>query len=708
MSADSAPSLLKRHLLMLVLIWTAACAAALVYFMHEEHERLQMVVLGQARAVFDRDLLFRRWSAGHQGVYVPVTAATQPDPFLSRLAEREVTTPSGRVLTLLSPDAIERQLLAAGESRDFKVRVVSPEPIRPENQPDDWERQGLAALARGQKEVSTFFGDNGSTRFRLLRPLTVEDACLGCHLVHGYQVGEIRGALSLSLPVQELLATNRLHIAKDASLYLVLWGVGLGGLFFGHRRLRCQLDRERTKGEELSRVESDLQHLTFHDPLTGLPNRLLFDDRLALAMAHANRVEKKLAVGVLGIDNFKKLKNTFGVHCGETLLLAVVERLAATLHSDDTLATLAEGRFLLLLPDQGGSEELMRVVQKVREALLEPIHFAGEEFFVTATLGVALFPDDSDDPRGLISCADAAFSGAKALGRNSFARFAVDYGRRALESMTLENRLRRALERGELELHYQPQVDGRNGRVTGAEALLRWRHPEQGLIAPDEFIQLAEESGLIFSIGAWALRVACRDGAAWYRQQNGTFVMAVNLSARQFQQPDLLDIIDAALAESGLPPAALVLEITEGTIVEDVARAIETLVELKQRGVRIAIDDFGTGYSSLNYLKNFPVDQVKIDKSFVDDIHKRDNNNVIITSIVSMAHKLNLELVAEGVETEAQRDFLLDHGCTNMQGFYYSRPVEPLRFSELINALATGDAELLRWWSEPGRTPLST
>ncbi|HAD03898.1 MAG TPA: hypothetical protein DCF93_04365, partial [Desulfuromonas sp.] len=237
-------------------------------------------------------------------------------------------------------------------------------------------------------------------------------------------------------------------------------------------------------------------------------------------------------------------------------------------------------------------------------------------------------------------------------------------------------------------------------------ALLRWRHPELGLIAPAEFIPLAEESGLIFTVGAWALHAACKDGAGWYRQQNSSFVMAVNLSARQFQQPDLLDIIDSALALSGLPPAALVLEITEGTIVEDVPRAIETLVELKQRGVRVAIDDFGTGYSSLNYLKNFPVDQVKIDKSFVDDIHKHGNNNVIIASIVSMAHKLNLELVAEGVETEAQRDFLLAHGCTKMQGFYYSRPVEPERFGELINALATGDAELMRWWCEPGRPML--
>ncbi|HBT83134.1 MAG: hypothetical protein A2091_06340 [Desulfuromonadales bacterium GWD2_61_12] len=703
---DSALPLLRRHLLLLVMVWTAACAAALLYFIHEESERLQQVVLGQARAVFDRDLLFRRWSAGHQGVYVPVSAATQPDPYLARLPERDVITPSGRVLTLLSPDAIERQLLATGASRDFKVRVVSPDPIRSENLPDAWEGQGLAALARGQEEVSTYFADKGQTHFRLLRPLTVEDSCLGCHGVHNYQVGQIRGALSLSLPVNALLAANRRHLASDAVGYVVLWGLGLGGLILGHRRLRRQLDRERSKSEELSRVEGDLRHLTFHDPLTGLPNRLLFDDRLNQAMIHATRVGEKLAVGVLGIDNFKKLKNTFGVHCGEELLKRVVQRLVATLRADDTLATLAEGRFLLLLLKQGDSDDLTRVVQKVREALREPILCVGEEFFVTATLGVALFPDDAVDPRGLISCADAAFSGAKVLGRNSYARFAADFSRRALETMTMENRLRRALERGELELHYQPQVDGRNGRVTGAEALLRWRHPELGLIAPAEFIPLAEESGLIFTVGAWALHAACKDGAGWYRQQNSSFVMAVNLSARQFQQPDLLDIIDSALALSGLPPAALVLEITEGTIVEDVPRAIETLVELKQRGVRVAIDDFGTGYSSLNYLKNFPVDQVKIDKSFVDDIHKHGNNNVIIASIVSMAHKLNLELVAEGVETEAQRDFLLAHGCTKMQGFYYSRPVEPERFGELINALATGDAELMRWWCEPGRPML--
>jgi len=512
--ADSALPLLKRHLLLLVLVWTAACAAALLYFISEENERQHQVILGQAQAVFERDLLFRRWSAGHQGVYVPVNGTTVPDPFLARLPERDVITPSGRLLTLLSPDAIERQLLTVGAGQDFQVRVVSPDPIRPENTPDAWERQGLASLTRGVQEVSTYSGVGDQKRFRLLRPLVVEDSCLGCHGVHGYEVGEIRGALSLSIPVDKFLATNRLHVVRDAVGYVVLWGLGLGGLLLGHRRLRLQLDREQAKGEELSRVESDLRQLTFHDPLTGLPNRLLFDDRLALAMAHAERVEGKLAVGVLGIDNFKKLKNTFGIHCGEELLKRVVQRLSETLRSDDTLATLAEGRFLLLLPDQGRSEDLTRVVQKIRESLSDPVGYAEEEFFVTATLGIALFPDDSVDPRGLISCADAAFSRAKALGRNSYARFTAEFSRLALDAMTMENRLRRALERGELELHYQPQVDGRSGRVTGAEALLRWRHPELGLISPADFIPLAEESGLIFSIGAWALQAACHDGAA--------------------------------------------------------------------------------------------------------------------------------------------------------------------------------------------------
>ncbi|HAD03694.1 MAG TPA: hypothetical protein DCF93_03290, partial [Desulfuromonas sp.] len=608
---DSALPLLRRHLLLLVMVWTAACAAALLYFIHEESERLQQVVLGQARAVFDRDLLFRRWSAGHQGVYVPVSAATQPDPYLARLPERDVITPSGRVLTLLSPDAIERQLLATGASRDFKVRVVSPDPIRSENLPDAWEGQGLAALARGQEEVSTYFADKGQTHFRLLRPLTVEDSCLGCHGVHNYQVGQIRGALSLSLPVNALLAANRRHLASDAVGYVVLWGLGLGGLILGHRRLRRQLDRERSKSEELSRVEGDLRHLTFHDPLTGLPNRLLFDDRLNQAMIHATRVGEKLAVGVLGIDNFKKLKNTFGVHCGEELLKRVVQRLVATLRADDTLATLAEGRFLLLLLKQGDSDDLTRVVQKVREALREPILCVGEEFFVTATLGVALFPDDAVDPRGLISCADAAFSGAKVLGRNSYARFAADFSRRALETMTMENRLRRALERGELELHYQPQVDGRNGRVTGAEALLRWRHPRHGLVPPDQFVLLAEHSGSIIPIGEWVLDQACRQLREWHDQGFGELHMAVNLSAVQLRHDGLPRLIDRLLRTYRLPAGSLELEVTETSLMEDIQVAARHLRSLRRCGARIAIDDFGTGYSSLSYLKSLPLDKIK-------------------------------------------------------------------------------------------------
>jgi diguanylate cyclase (GGDEF)-like protein len=600
-----------------------------------------------------------------------------------------------------------RQALDVNSNDAYRLRIVSLEPIRPENEPDPWERAALNAFNQGRDEVAGQVEVNGEAQMRLIRPLVVEKECLGCHRVHGYCEGERRGGMSISVPLKGVLAAHRYHLVEAGFGFLLIWGLGLGGMFIGQRRLLQQMAAAERGAEQLDEAEKNIHYLTFHDPLTGLPNRHLFGDRLQVALAQHARNDAKLAIGVLGIDQYKKLKNTFGYQIGEELLKGAVARISGVLRQADTLATMADGRFLLLLTALRRPEDVGTVAQKIREALAPPLLVDGREFFITATLGISLSPDDGIDGKTLISCADAAFSRAKALGRSSLSLYTPSLNQRALEQITLENNLRRALERNQLELFYQPQVDAREGRMSGAEALLRWRCPELGLIAPDEFIPLAEESGLIFAIGEWVLMTACRDAAAWKQTVAEPLTLSVNISVRQFQQSDLVATVDAALAASGLDPQCLVLEITEGTIVQDVERAVRVLNALKERRVRIAIDDFGTGYSALNYLKSFPIDQVKIDKSFVFDIHQRDNSNIIISAIITMAHRMDMDLVAEGVETEAQREYLLSQGCTTMQGYFYSRPVPKQQFLELITMLNAGDSEVLRWWAEPGREPLS-
>lgn len=435
---------------------------------------------------------------------------------------------------------------------------------------------------------------------------------------------------------------------------------------------------------ERTYAEEQIKHLAYHDALTGLPNRLLFKDRVTVALSHAQRDRMRLAVLFLDLDRFKVINDSLGHNVGDQLLQAVAARVQSCLRESDTVARLGGDEFTLLLPSLQKSDDAAPVAQKLLEAMRLPFSIEGREFYITTSIGISLYPEDGLDAEALIKNADTAMYQAKELGRDNYQLFNAFINAKALQRIALEHGLRRALSNNELAVHYQPIYDLRTGRITGMEALMRWTHPEIGAISPGVFIPLAEATGIMIPIGTWAMREAIMQAKAWHDAGFRDLNLAVNLSMCQLQQPDLLQRVKAILDESGLPPRLLELEITESSAMQSPEASIRTLYDLKKLGIRISLDDFGTGHSSLAYLKRFPIDTLKIDQSFVRDITSDPDTAAIVTAIIAMAHSLRLKVIAEGVEFTEQSNFLKRYSCDQMQGFLIKPPVSAAEFAELI------------------------
>jgi diguanylate cyclase (GGDEF)-like protein/PAS domain S-box-containing protein len=437
---------------------------------------------------------------------------------------------------------------------------------------------------------------------------------------------------------------------------------------------------------ERKRAEETIRHLAYHDAVTDLPNRTLFKDRLTQALAQARRKKRMLAVLFLDLDRFKIVNDTVGHGEGDKLLRRAADRLAGLVREGDTVARVGGDEFAILSSEISHVEDAAQVAERVLANLRRPWLLQGQEFLVTTSIGIAVYPGDGDDADSLLRSADTAMYRAKESGRDNCQLYTPAMNARIVERLALENDLRRGLERGEFVVYYQPQVNIRSGQVVGVEALVRWQHPERGLVLPAEFIPVAEETGLIVPLGEWVLRTACAQNKACQDAGLPPMRVAVNLSARQFQQRNLTDTVAQALEETGLAPDLLQLEITEGVAMQDVDFTITTLQGLREMGVQIAMDDFGTGYSSLGYLKRFPMDAVKIDRSFVRDLTVDPNDAAIATTVITMAHSLKLSVIAEGVETEEQLAFLDEQECDEMQGYLFSKPVPAAVLDETLRA----------------------
>jgi diguanylate cyclase (GGDEF)-like protein/PAS domain S-box-containing protein len=425
-------------------------------------------------------------------------------------------------------------------------------------------------------------------------------------------------------------------------------------------------------------------HLAHHDFLTDLPNRILLNDRIANSVAMARRHNKLRAVLFLDLDGFKHINDSLGHPIGDKLLQSVARRLVACVRGSDTVSRQGGDEFVVLLSEIEHAEDAARSAEKMLLALAAPHRVAERELQITGSIGISIYPDDGRDAEALIKCADTAMYHAKNKGRNNYQFFTEDMNLRAVERQFLECNLRRALDRHEFVLHYQPKINLETGAITGVEALIRWRHPERGLIPPALFVPIAEECGLIVSIGRWVLHEACRQAQAWIDAGLPPLSVAVNISAVEFQSKDFLEGVRAILEETRLNPCYIELELTESVLMQNAEFTAPALIALKAIGVRLAIDDFGTGYSSLSYLRRFPIDTLKIDQSFVREITARSFDDTIVSAIISMGKTLKQRVVAEGIETREQLAFLQREHCGEGQGYHFSRPVSAEEFVTLL------------------------
>ena len=436
--------------------------------------------------------------------------------------------------------------------------------------------------------------------------------------------------------------------------------------------------------EQRKRAEERIRHLAYHDALTGLPNRALLHDRLATALAQARRNSRMLALLYLDLDRFKQINDVEGHAVGDQVLQGVAERLKGIVRDADTVARVGGDEFTVLLPEISLAQDAVSVADRILQDLRQPVTVDQREFHATASMGIAFYPNDAEEADSLLRCADIAMYRAKEQGRDNYQFHTAAMSAQLAERLTVETDLRRALERKEFVVYYQPQVDISNQQIVGVEALVRWQHPSRGLVLPADFIPIAEDSGLIVPLGEWVLRTACAQARAWQESGLTPIRVAVNLSGRQFQQRDLPAMVDRALKDTFLEPGYLQLEVTESVVMHDMDFTVATLDKLKAMGIQIAIDDFGSGHSSLNYLKRLPIDHVKIDRSFVRDLPTDLSDVAIVGSVVAMTRELNLQVVAEGVETEEQLAFLKDRRCDVVQGFLFSRPMPPDVIEKMI------------------------
>ena len=426
---------------------------------------------------------------------------------------------------------------------------------------------------------------------------------------------------------------------------------------------------------ERKQTEARMRHLAVHDVLTSLPNRTLFLDRLRQALLSARRFQRGVTVLFVDLDRFKDINDHFGHDVGDLMIQEMGQRLSRIIRDSDTAARLGGDEFAIIQTDVQNIEDTIVLAQRIIDELCQPFDCRGIRLHSTASVGITLFPEDGENPEQLVKNADMAMYAAKAEGRNNYRFFLPSMHERVKERKTIEEDLRNALEHDQLELYYQPKIDCRTERVVGAEALVRWHHPDRGLIMPGEFISVAEECGLINRLGAWVLEKACKQTQIWRDTTLPGLRIAVNLSPAQFQDAELVSSVTRIVKDTAMPEGTLELEITESILMNNPEKAVSTLKELKALGVMIAIDDFGTGYSSLNYLKRFPVSSIKIDQSFVNDIHVDMDDKAIVDAVIGLGHSLNLEVVAEGVEEVEQLNYLREKGCDFIQGYLYSKPL---------------------------------
>lgn len=671
---------LTLQVFLAVSVWTLLLTGMLIWTLDNVNDEMMELARLEAVANFNKDQAFRAWATGHGGVYVPETERTVSSPYLANIPERDLVTPSGRRLTLMNPAYMLRQMMEDyDELYGVKGHITSLKPLNPHNRPDEWEAAALREFEKGVQEVFEITEIDGQPFLRLIRPMTTKTGCLKCHSHQGYKVGDVRGGVGVSVPLGKYLSVASERKRNLWAILVVVWIVGLGFVWLGASRSRQRI-------LERMDYEAHIWNQANFDSLTGLANRTLFMDRLDRALSYARRDHHLLALLYIDLDRFKDVNDTRGHAMGDELLQQVAQRLQQSVRDMDTVSRLGGDEFTVILPVIREKSSAAMVASNILAELSRPFSLEGCDSYLTASIGITVFPDDGSDSGELLKKADTAMYQAKSGGRDGFCYFTAEMTQQAELRVNLESDLRQALEKGEFELHYQPVLRLRDGALVGAEGLIRWHSGTRGAVPPDDFIPLAEENGLILPIGKWVIKQAIADMARLDERGHSLSVLSVNISTTQFREKTFASQLIEYLEKHPHMERRLCIEITERVFMDEYSDPVSQLEMLHRKGVPISIDDFGTGYSALGYLKRFPVNTIKIDRSFVSDVTEDAEDASLCEMIISIAHHLGMKVVAEGVESRAQWEFLRQKGCDFAQGYYMGRPM-PL--SDFMDYIAT-------------------
>jgi diguanylate cyclase (GGDEF)-like protein len=633
------------------------------------------LALMEAKANWQKDASFRKWATLHGGVYVRPDERTPPNPYLAHLPDRDVETTEGMRLTLMNPAFMMRQMTHEFEGDyGIKGKITGKVLINPINEADAWELNVLNVFESGDvTEVHEEALVEGAPYLRYMRAVFMAEGCIKCHGYLGFKAGDLRGGVSVSIPLTPYFNAASETGRSIAVTHVIVWCCAfISILLFGlttRRLLFC------------------MAHSACHDGLTQLPNKTLLVRRIQLGLDRPRAREgDRVAVCLMDLNRFKILNDSRGHHVGDKLLVELARRLVQRVGSHDTVARIGGDEFVILLEDVDGLDGALAAAQRVMHAFDTPFNVDGEEIFSDASLGVCVMTEVYRAPSELLRDADIAMYEAKAAGHGVVRLFNPEMHRRAKETLQLENDLRTALEKGQLDVYYQPVVDIQRGTIEGFEALLRWKHPELGCVSPERFIPIAERSGQICRIGRWVLERACAQVMLWSEEcsPRQNFSIAVNLSGVQLSDPHILDIVVEVMQTTGIPRASLQLEVTETMLVGRSAQSAKAVRGIKALGPVLSIDDFGKGYCSLTYLQKFDFDILKVDKSFVQDMEPGSKGEQLTRALMNLAASLRMQVIAEGVETAAQVEQLRALGCSLVQGYYFSRPLPASEISALL------------------------
>lgn len=669
-----------QRFLWVLLLWTGLVFASVGYNFYSLWQATLHTAESAAEATLNKDLSYRNWATSHGGVYVPPSERTPSNPYLN-VPDKDVVTTGGKALTLMNPAYMIREIqLYYGDQYGAKTVITSLNPINPNNIADAWETEALKSFEIKPERVQSLGEINGELHLRMMVPFIVEPLCLKCHAQQGYQVGDVRGGIATYIPMAPYLKNQTTRRIELAISHALVWLIGLIGFSLAWRHQR-----------KLDHANARIQHLAHYDNLTQLPNRHLIEQTLN----QQSQSKQRYGLILLDIDNFKLLNDTLGHKFGDKLLQAVAARLQQFCDGTLFVGRLSGDEFVVMLPKlkaaaQAASLELEDTIRLLLKELDQPYQIEQRDYQITVSLGGAHAQNGVTSPEELLKSAEVAMYQAKLSGRNTFKLFEASMLSQITARTELEKDLRTAVLENAFELYYQPQVNA-NGQTTGAEALLRWHHPQRGLISPNVFMPMAEESGLILPIGQWVMHSACQTLKHWQSQPAlRHLTLAVNVSAHQFYQADFVEQVIGVLQSTDAPAGLLKLELTESLFVADIQQVMQKMHELKRLGIAISLDDFGTGYSSLSYLKRLPLDQLKIDQSFVRDILEDPNDAAIARMVITLANELQLNVIAEGVETIEQQKALATLGCLHYQGYLFGRPQPLTQFEAALQAHPAG------------------